>query len=88
MRRYMTAETIAVKAQTRAAHKAERIKALQIYMDRFAECPFCGSINLRVDINGEKTDWVRCNDCNCTGPQSDGEDDAIGKWNGRCIEGS
>lgn len=71
--------------QSAERRKAEREEARQRYRARFKQCPFCSGRNLHVDLNGEKSDWVRCDDCNCTGPIADGEDEAIGKWNERKV---
>lgn len=63
----------------------EKEQARQKYLEQFKSCPFCNGRNLHVDLNGREADWVRCDDCNCTGPVSNGERRAIMNWNKRPI---
>ncbi len=62
---------------------AEQQARHEKYMARFTPCPFCQGKDLSVELNGQATDWVRCNACGCTGPVADGENRAIERWNQR-----
>lgn len=62
----------------------EKERVRQEYLNKFLPCPFCGSKNLIVELNGKNCNWVRCSDCDCTGPiGEENEADVILKWNKR-----
>src|SRR3990167_1780609 len=70
----------AKRKQKREERQREKDRTHQEYLARFSSCPFCASKNLGYQENRQQTDWVRCLDCDATGPCSDGEDDAIERW--------
>ncbi len=53
-----------------------------------ADCPFCGSANVKAraydeTIGGEPDAFCQCEDCSTTGPSGADKDEAIAAWNRR-----
>ena len=55
-------------------------------MEEMKECPFCGSIDTRIDLwhtAGHTEFSVVCNDCSASGPYDLSERQAVAVWNMR-----
>lgn len=82
-RKFMTPEMLEMRRAKLEETKKRKEAARRAYLLKFDPCPFCGLRNMSYQDNGLKTDWIRCDNCNATGPISDGEDDATHNWNRR-----
>lgn len=52
-------------------------------MSDLLNCPFCGSGDEHLAIEGERTRWVACTVCDTCGPSGDEKMAAIAAWNRR-----
>ena len=71
------------KRINREKRQAEERRLWVMKMKVRRRCPHCDSKNIIFNNNGIQTDWMQCEDCHCTGPTSDGYEQALERWNKR-----
>lgn len=85
-RRPLTEEQKAERRLKYLERKERRRQLAEQERARYKLCPFCGSLNVEYQAIGMQSDFVRCLDCNGTGPIANGKLQAIERWNKRVGE--